>query len=203
MTAPETKTWDRYWSRIPIYDDALDALRGVLNRQIKRYVKTVLAPRARTLEPGAGSACVSALLAEDGLNASALDYAYSALAVARRFQSGARLVQGDLFKMPFPDGTFDLTFNNSTLEHFKNPQDALNEMARVTKPGGHVFVGVPFTYGPLAVCKLKKSSFKGAWDGTTYDRKGLRDLFGRAGLRVIGDATFFFRCFVGLMGRKA
>jgi len=199
----DTETWDHYWKRTPVYDDVLDVLRKMMNVQLKRYVKKFASSGDLTLEPGGGSAYVSAMLAKEGFHSYALDYASIALKIAREeLKSGAVLVQGDLFKMPFASGTFDMTFNNSTMEHFSNPLDGVKEMARVTKKGKYVFVGVPFTYGPLSAYKLKKSSFKGAWDGKTYDRKELKKLFTDAGLEVVGCRTFFFRCFVGVVGRK-
>lgn len=210
-----TETWDTYWKRTPVYDDVLDLLRKIMNLQLKRYLKKsalagagatasgLLESETRTLEPGGGSAYVSAMLAEEGQQAYALDYASVPLKIAQQqLKSKAILVQGDIFNQPFADDSFDLTFNNSTLEHFKNPLDALREMARVTKKGQYVFVGVPYTYGPLSIYKFKKSSFKGAWDGTTYSGKQLQQLFREADLEVIGNRTFFFRCFVGVLGKK-
>lgn len=38
--------------------------------------------------------------------------------------------------LPYEDATFDLVFNNSALEHIPNVDGALNEVARVLKPGG-------------------------------------------------------------------
>jgi len=53
---------------------------------------------------------------------------------------------GDASALPFPDGSFDLSVCLSTLDHLPTPearQRALNEMARVTRPGGHVIITVP------------------------------------------------------------
>ncbi len=203
MQDQQTETWDKYWKRVPVYDTVLDLLRKIMNFQLRHYLVTKMPHSAVTLEPGGGSAYVSAMLAEKGYQAYALDYASMPLQMAQeQLKSKATLIQGDLFNIPFAANTFDLTFNNSTMEHFKNPLDGLMEMARVTKRGGYVFVGVPFTYGPLCIYKLKKSSFKDAWDGTTYDRKGLKDLFSDAGLAIVDCRTFFGRCFVGVLGIK-
>ncbi len=198
-----TETWDHYWKRIPVYDNILDLLRKIMNVQLRRYLEKKISSQSVTLEPGGGSAYVSAMLAEQGHQAYAMDYASAPLQIAQKqLKSRATLVQGDLFNIPFANESFDLTFNNSTMEHFKNPLDGLKEMARVTKKDSYVFVGVPFTYGPLSIYKLKKSSFKDAWDGTTYDREGLKKLFEDAELEVIGSRTFFFRCFIGVLGKK-
>lgn len=199
----DTQTWNQYWKHVPVYDTVLDVLRKIMNLQLRRYLEKKIPSSAKTLEPGGGSAYVSAMLAEKGHQTYAMDYATAPLRIAQeQLKSKATLVQGDLFNMPFADESFDLTFNNSTMEHFKNPLDGIKEMARVTKKGSYVFVGVPFTYGPLSIYKLKKSSFKGAWDGTTYNTKELQKLFQDAGLEVVHNRTFFGRCFVGVLGKK-
>jgi len=46
--------------------------------------------------------------------------------------------QGDVYKLPFADETFDITFCHQMLTHLKAPWDALREMIRVTKPSGIV-----------------------------------------------------------------
>lgn len=46
--------------------------------------------------------------------------------------------QVDAYKLPYPDGTFDITHCHQMLCHLKQPVDALREMFRVTKPGGVV-----------------------------------------------------------------
>lgn len=39
-------------------------------------------------------------------------------------------------KIPFPDGTFDILFSSTVLEHTSDPQAVLRESLRVLKPGG-------------------------------------------------------------------
>ncbi len=45
---------------------------------------------------------------------------------------------------PIPDNTFDLTFGNHVLEHVTDILATLGELHRITKPGGHVLVQVPY-----------------------------------------------------------
>lgn len=49
----------------------------------------------------------------------------------------------DLTAYPATDGAFDLVFCNHVLEHVPDDVAALREMARVTRPGGLVVLGVP------------------------------------------------------------
>lgn len=50
----------------------------------------------------------------------------------------------DGHRIPFPDATFDLAVSEAVLEHTRAPALMVAEMLRVLKPGGWVFVGVPF-----------------------------------------------------------
>jgi SAM-dependent methyltransferase len=43
----------------------------------------------------------------------------------------------------YPDASFDYVRANHSLEHVSSPQEVLEEMHRVLKPGGTVFLGVP------------------------------------------------------------
>ncbi len=45
---------------------------------------------------------------------------------------------GDLFALPFDDGTFDVVHAHQVLQHLDRPVAALAEMARVCRPGGIV-----------------------------------------------------------------
>ncbi|MCA0029724.1 MAG: class I SAM-dependent methyltransferase [Mesorhizobium sp.] len=49
-----------------------------------------------------------------------------------------------LEKMPFKDESFDYVISNAVLEHVRDPFAAAREMVRVLKPGGEMFVHVPF-----------------------------------------------------------
>jgi SAM-dependent methyltransferase len=51
-----------------------------------------------------------------------------------------RFFSVDSTNLPFPDNEFDLTWTYAVLEHVPNPQAMLEEMRRVTKPGGLLFL---------------------------------------------------------------
>jgi len=53
------------------------------------------------------------------------------------------LSRGDAENLPFKDEAFDAVVSVGALEYFPHPQRALQEMARVVKPGGKVVVGGP------------------------------------------------------------
>lgn len=49
-------------------------------------------------------------------------------------------------KLPFEDNNFQTVICSDVLEHVYNPQDVLNEIIRVTKPGGYILISTPFNY---------------------------------------------------------
>lgn len=46
-------------------------------------------------------------------------------------------------RLPFEDDYFDVVFSKSVIEYIHNPQNYLNEMYRVLKPGGTLVIMVP------------------------------------------------------------
>lgn len=53
-------------------------------------------------------------------------------------------VIADAHHLPFPDESFDAVFSNSALEHVIKPWVVAEEMTRVLKPGGRIYVQLPF-----------------------------------------------------------
>jgi SAM-dependent methyltransferase len=49
-----------------------------------------------------------------------------------------------LHEIPVEDGFFDAIFCNAVLEHVANPEEVMAEFARVCKPGGVLYLCVPF-----------------------------------------------------------
>jgi SAM-dependent methyltransferase len=52
-------------------------------------------------------------------------------------------VRADATALPFPDHAFDRVICSEMLEHVRDDQRVLNEIARVTRPGGRVALTVP------------------------------------------------------------
>jgi ubiquinone/menaquinone biosynthesis C-methylase UbiE len=82
-----------------------------------------------------------------------LDHAAAFLARADRRLRDAeladrvQLVLGDALSLPFEDGTFDVTHAERLLMHLADPDAAIREMVRVTRPGGRVACAEVFASG--------------------------------------------------------
>lgn len=55
-------------------------------------------------------------------------------------------IVGDIHDLPFEDDSVDALLCIAVLEHVENPITAMQEMYRVLKPGGQLFIYVPFLY---------------------------------------------------------
>lgn len=98
------------------------------------------------LEVGYAAGAVQLVLATgvDELHGVDLDADQRAVAqlLARRGHA-SQLCRGDVTKLPYRDGMFDLVVCFSVIEHLHAYRAAVTEMARVLEPGGYLLVGMP------------------------------------------------------------
>lgn len=106
---------------------------------------------AHVLEAGAGEGYGADLLRSGGATrVHALDYdAQAAAHVARRYP---RIVvsRGDLQRLPYADGSFDVVANLQTIEHLHDQPGFVAECARVLRPAGTLLMTTPnrLTFSP-------------------------------------------------------
>jgi len=95
---------------------------------------------ARILDAGAGTGLVGKLLAEAGYsNLVAMDLSEGMLVEARKknvYQEFHQMVMGEA--LGFPSESFDAVVSVGVLTVGHAPASSLDELTRVTKPGGHI-----------------------------------------------------------------
>lgn len=84
-------------------------------------------------------------------------------------------VVGDAHRLPFGDASLDGIISTALLEHVEHPEPILAEMQRVVRPGGRVYVEVPFLQGyhPDPI------------DMRRYTRPGLEQKVSEAGFTIV------------------
>jgi ubiquinone/menaquinone biosynthesis C-methylase UbiE len=104
-----------------------------------------LRPGMRLLDCGCGPGSITIGLAERVAPAqvTAIDIAQAQLDAAQALadERGVGNISwqvGDIYHLPFPDGSFDAAFAHNVLEHLRDPLAALRELRRVLAPGGVV-----------------------------------------------------------------
>ena len=140
------------------YDDfsaGYERERGVGYHQlIDDLEMQVLAPYAsgaRVLEVGCGTGLILGRLARDASEAVGVDLSPGMLRSAR--QRGLNVVLGSAAQLPFADGSFDLVCSFKVLAHVPDIRKAVAEVARVTRPGGHMVLEF---YNPWSLRYLAK-----------------------------------------------
>lgn len=92
------------------------------------------------LDVAAGTGPSAVPLAARGAEVVACDFSLGMLREGRRRHPGLTFVAGDATRLPFPDATFDAVTISFGLRNVVDPDTALAEMRRVTRPGGRLVV---------------------------------------------------------------
>jgi SAM-dependent methyltransferase len=134
---------------------------------------------------------------------------FAAMAAAGEVPDGGQgtTVTGDATAMPFPDATFDLVIAAEVLEHIPGDQRAMDEIARVLRPGGRVAVTVP-AWLPERICWRLSDDYHNTPGGHVriFTRRELAIKLGRSGLAVAGhhhahalhSPYWWLRCAIGV-----
>ena len=124
--------------------DGYELQMGRHSRILAPLLIAFAAPRARgaVLDVGCGTGNLAVELARnpDVTTIEAFDFSppYIAYAKARGADPRINFQTADACAMPFGDATFDLSLSMLVLAFIPEPQRAVREMVRVTKPGGTV-----------------------------------------------------------------
>jgi 2-polyprenyl-3-methyl-5-hydroxy-6-metoxy-1,4-benzoquinol methylase len=131
---------DRYDGRSANpYSDCFVYSRHRLNAYLSRYLP-LRGDGCSLLDVGCGTGHWMRALADRGFIVSGVDASDAMLEHARELNPDATIEQGDVDRLPFPDGTFDYVICIEVLRYLRDPTSAIREIARVLKPGGAAFV---------------------------------------------------------------
>ncbi|MGO9557704.1 MAG: class I SAM-dependent methyltransferase [Acidimicrobiales bacterium] len=101
---------------------------------------------ARVLDIGCGAGYLGKAFRERGSVCFMVDPDCAELSWRGAAPEGA--VLGDGYQLPFRSGSSDLVVSSNMLEHVARPFEVIDEMARVVRPGGHVWISFTNWYGP-------------------------------------------------------
>ena len=128
--------------RYVITNHVLSAGTDILWRRKVAGMVSKMAPK-KLLDVATGSGDLAAEIAKkcEGVAITGVDFSEPMLDVARqRKVPGLELMQADAMKLPFEAGTFDVVTSAFGLRNMASWGDAIWEMARVTRPGGHLVI---------------------------------------------------------------
>jgi 2-polyprenyl-3-methyl-5-hydroxy-6-metoxy-1,4-benzoquinol methylase len=115
---------------------------AVLLRGLERKTGPLTRPGDLVLDAGCGFGTTAALLQQRGCRVVASDLSFYAVQRAM-VETPLPYVQSDIARLPFRDARFDVTAAFEVVEHIPSPMAAIDELVRVTKPGGLVLLSTP------------------------------------------------------------
>ena len=146
---------ERYedWFRTPI---------GSLVRQVESKLISELVsplPGEELLDAGCGTGVFTTDFLAAGPSVVGLDISRPMLKLAVKKAAGApfSVVQADMQNLPFSDECFDKAVSITALEFIAEAKTAIDELFRVTRPGGYVIVATLNSLSPWAARRKAKT----------------------------------------------
>ena len=150
-------------------------------RQLARYVDL----DGRTmLDVGGGPGYFRDAFRAGGATYFSLDADVGELSGMGDIASGT--VIGSGLELPFADGSLDVTYSSNVLEHVTDPWRMADDMLRVTKPGGVVFLSYTVWYGPWGGHETAPWHYLGG----RFARRRYARTHGREPKNKFGDSLF-------------
>jgi len=164
-----------------------------------------LTPGSQALEIGCGAGFMAIALAQRELHVQAIDSTEAMLEQARRNSEASGIALslhiGDATTLAFSDDSFDLVVALGVIPWLEQPALAVQEMARVTKPGGYIIFSADNRYRLNALLDPLLNPV------LTPLKRGIKVTLGRTGQRPLTSkdigATLHSRRFIDRSVRRA
>lgn len=133
----------RHYARLPriFGKDKSSMARNLTNERIGSRIRSDWYRGKWVLDAGCGHGRYLRAFAELGATAVGVDVGDGPeLARVPLDDPRIHVVQGDILRLPFAAGAFDLAFCDGVLHHTPDPRAGYLELARVVRPGGAVYV---------------------------------------------------------------
>lgn len=150
MTRPRVTETDRGIQGdfiVEIYDQMQRRLRNKGWIVTKDIIKSgITGGLALEIGPGPGYLGLEWLKNSQGTSLKGLDISSNMISIAERnakeygLSERVEYVHSSADRMPFDDETFDAVFTNGSLHEWRDPKNMFNEIWRVLKTGGRVFI---------------------------------------------------------------
>jgi ubiquinone/menaquinone biosynthesis C-methylase UbiE len=186
---------DRFTRTAEVFSSFVMSRRAGEAERLARMVTSgwVAAAEATVLDVACGPGTFTLPLAGRVRHALGLDFTGAMLERARAGATRAgrnnvRFLRGNVYALPFRDGALDAVVCGYCFHHFQEPDRALAEMARATRPAGRVgLVDLIVPRGGSADRHNAIERLRDPSHASTLSAIQLRTMFAAAGLRLIAE----------------
>jgi ubiquinone/menaquinone biosynthesis C-methylase UbiE len=138
---------DLHWNDDHVFPSEINPdLEYLCEKMIGETLDAAYKPEGFFLDVGCGRAVDAIQLLERGMSGVGVEVSDVMIEEANKALSEKKLTMGLVRafgeNLPFADDSFDVVFCKGAIDHFYNPQLAIREMSRVTKPDGWVVLSV-------------------------------------------------------------
>lgn len=192
--------WSRFWQTKSLTRE----LELCNYRELRLHLKGVLANLADpvVVEAGCGIGAWVAYLSRLGVRrVIGIDNYGPALSKLKLYEPKSLLIEADVRSLPLKDASVDVCISLGVVEHFYDgPAPLIQEMFRILRPGGFVFLTVPYynfvrrvAIHPLRGCVLKLRSMVRGQDlrfsEYRFKRSEIEGITKSCGFEVVKVAT--------------
>jgi SAM-dependent methyltransferase len=146
----------------------------------------------RVLDVAGGDGYWAGQARKRGAHAVSIDLARGKMLYGQTLKHPPALIECDALKLPFGDDSFDALLSVCAIEHFDDGGTALNEMSRVLKPGGELFMSADVLSRSQEWPKLRAAHCAKYHVQHTYTHESLGELLAGRGMEL-ADYSYQFR----------
>ena len=144
----------------------------------------------RLLDVGCGTGRFTAAFEAAGAQVVGVDRDPGMVALAAQRTRSARLLVADAHQLPLEDNGFDLAVATTLLEFATSPQQAVDELVRVTRPGGRLVVAGLNPASPWGIAHRRRLR-RPPWSEACLRTPGeLRELLAERGELTLHPALY-------------
>lgn len=118
-----------------------------------------------------------------------VDFSKKAIEIAKKDFPGIKFLTANVYKLPFPNNSFDAAIMRQTLEHLENPDKALAELRRILKPGGIFYSATPLEGSRFVLSPSRELSVKYQGHVQRFSKDSLISLLEKNGFKM---ESFYF-----------
>lgn len=153
----QQEVWESTWSS--------QTLGGLVNQltynPIYWRLKELIKPKDLILEAGCGFGQWVYRLDQLGYKIIGVDFAEKTIKEIKSKYPKLNIKMGDVRKLPFKKNSLDVYLSFGVIEHFEEgPEEVLQEAYRVLKPGGLLFLTVPYLNLPRFLRNIRNKPLK-------------------------------------------